>query len=113
MNDLAEDLATESLLERPKSALSRRVRTLTLIVVGFFWVSGGIYGNEELVSAAPPLVVFLFTALVPLVFSLPIALVTAELATAFPSEGPWDPSSAATTRTGCGSRTCSTRRSTR
>ena len=87
MNDLAEDLTTESLLERPKSALSRRVRTLTLIVVGFFWVSGGIYGNEELVSAAPPLVVFLFTALVPLVFSLPIALVTAELATAFPSEG--------------------------
>ena len=63
------------------------MRTLTLIVVGFFWVSGGIYGNEELVSAAPPLVVFLFTALVPLVFSLPIALVTAELATAFPSEG--------------------------
>ena len=45
MNDLAEDLATESLLERPKAALSRRVRTLTLIVVGFFWVSGGIYGE--------------------------------------------------------------------
>ena len=26
------------------------MRTLTLIVVGFFWLSGGIYGNEELVS---------------------------------------------------------------
>ncbi|KAL1496492.1 hypothetical protein AB1Y20_016446 [Prymnesium parvum] len=65
----------------------RGLRVCGLVVIGFFWVSGGIYGNEELVSAAPPLVVVSFTALMPLLFSLPSALMTAELATAFPTDG--------------------------
>ena len=65
----------------------KRVGICSLVVIGFFWVSGGIYGNEELVSAAPPLVVVAFTVLMPLLFSLPSALMTAELATAFPSDG--------------------------
>ena len=47
------------------------MRTLTLVVVGFFWVSGGIYGNEELLGAGPPLVALGLTALLPLLFALP------------------------------------------
>jgi len=65
----------------------RPVGLLSLIVIGFFWVSGGIFGNEELISAAPPSIVLLFTLVIPLIFSLPSALFTAELATAFPSDG--------------------------
>ena len=65
----------------------RRVGVCSLVVIGFFWVSGGIYGNEELVSAAPPLIVCAFTVLMPVAFSLPTALMTAELATAFPAHG--------------------------
>ena len=50
-------------------------------------MSGGIYGNEELVLAAPPLYVFVFTLGAALLFALPNALLTAELSTAFPKLG--------------------------
>ena len=30
------------------------ISALGLVAVGFFWVSGGSYGNEALVLAAPP-----------------------------------------------------------
>mmetsp|Transcript_5033 Transcript_5033/g.10928 ORF Transcript_5033/g.10928 Transcript_5033/m.10928 type:complete len:491 (+) Transcript_5033:78-1550(+) len=69
------------------AAAPKSIGTLSLIVIGFFWVSGGVYGNETLLSAAPPLAVLLFTATIPLLFSLPSALLTAELATSFPSSG--------------------------
>jgi len=84
MSDLSTGPTTTSVsvVQSPKS-----VGLLSLIVIGFFWVSGGIYGNEELVKAAPPLIALLFTLLIPICFSLPSALVTAELATAFPADG--------------------------
>ena len=65
----------------------RTLGTAGLVVIGFFWVSGGIYGNEALVCAAPPAYILLFALVTPLVFSLPIALMTAELSTAFPADG--------------------------
>ena len=46
-----------------------------------------IYGNEELISAAPPLIVLAWTAGCAIFFALPNALMTAELATAFPEPG--------------------------
>lgn len=58
-----------------------------LVTVAFFWVSGGIYGNEVLVEAAAPLYVFAGLVLFPLAYSLPTALITAELATALPEDG--------------------------
>ena len=58
-----------------------------LLVIGFFWVHGGIYGNEAMLMAAPPLYVFLMLLIVPFVYSLPIALIVAELSTAFPEDG--------------------------
>lgn len=58
-----------------------------LVVLGFFWVSGGCYGNEELFAAAPPLVVFPCLLITPLVYSLPLALITVELAAAMPYDG--------------------------
>ena len=58
-----------------------------MVVVGFFWVHGGIYGNEAMLMAGPPLYVFIMLGLVPFVYSLPIALIVAELSTAFPEDG--------------------------
>lgn len=58
-----------------------------MMVVGFFWVHGGIYGNEAVLMAGPPLHVFILLGIVPFVYSLPIALIVAELSTAFPEDG--------------------------
>lgn len=65
----------------------RRLGMASVTAIGFFCVSGGVYGCEELISAAPPLVVCVFTLGVALAFALPNALMTAELATAFPADG--------------------------
>lgn len=87
----------------------RRIGVWGMVVVGFFWVHGGIYGaaaglermawhatdpharraagNEALVAAAPPVYVFTLLAIVPFVYSLPIALIVAELSTAWPEDG--------------------------
>ena len=65
----------------------RRVGACSLVVIGFFWVSGGIYGSEDLLSAGPPLVIFGFVLTVALTFALPNALMTAELATFLPADG--------------------------
>jgi len=65
----------------------KHVGLFGLVVMGFFWVNGGIYGNEELLGAGPPAVVLACTLLLPLLFSLPVALITAELAIAFPADG--------------------------
>ena len=58
-----------------------------MVVVGFFWVHGGIYGNEAMLMAGPPLYVFILLGIVPFVYSLPIALIVAELSSAFPEDG--------------------------
>jgi amino acid transporter len=68
---------------RPK----HKIGVLGMIVVGFFWVHGGIYGNEAMLMAAPPAYVFVMLGIVPFVYSLPIALIVAELSTAFPEDG--------------------------
>ena len=65
----------------------KKVGVLGMVVVGFFWVHGGIYGNESMLMAGPPLYVFILLGVVPFVYSLPIALIVAELSTAFPEDG--------------------------
>ncbi|HEY7676720.1 MAG TPA: APC family permease [Candidatus Methylomirabilis sp.] len=66
----------------------RRVLALgPLIGITFFTVSGGAYGIEDLVPSVGPGMSLLLLLAVPLVWSLPIALVAAELATAMPDEG--------------------------
>eukprot|EP00048_Salpingoeca_helianthica_P000768 m.43866 g.43866 ORF g.43866 m.43866 type:complete len:541 (+) comp10840_c0_seq2:235-1857(+) len=65
----------------------RNVGLFSLLVISFFWASGGIYGNETLLQCAPPATVFLGLFLTPIVYSIPVALMTAELATAMPRDG--------------------------
>ncbi|GIL60391.1 hypothetical protein Vafri_14994 [Volvox africanus] len=63
------------------------IRTLglwPLVTLIFFEVSGGPFGTEDAVSAAGPLLTILGFLVFPVLWSIPEALITAELATAFP-----------------------------
>lgn len=60
---------------------------VSLIAMVFFLVCGGSYGTEDLGGAIPPLFALLGIIIVPWLFSLPIALMTAEMATAMTSKG--------------------------
>ncbi|MEV8097150.1 APC family permease [Kitasatospora sp. NPDC085879] len=65
----------------------RRVRLLPLVALIFFSVSGGAYGIEELFSTSGPGIALLLIVVAPLIYSVPHALVCAELGTAIPVEG--------------------------
>src|SRR4249920_1274253 len=58
-----------------------------LVALTFFCVAGGAYGLEDGVSAAGPLVMLMGLAILPWLWSLPTALMTAELSTAMPEDG--------------------------
>ena len=67
---------------------SKRVLgTLKFVAVAFFLVSGGPFGIEPAVVSAGPLPCLLAFLVFPLCWSLPQALVTAELSTLLPSNG--------------------------
>eukprot|EP00041_Stephanoeca_diplocostata_P011130 m.180609 g.180609 ORF g.180609 m.180609 type:complete len:581 (-) comp18426_c0_seq1:220-1962(-) len=65
----------------------RRMSTAGLLIIAFFWVCGGIYGNETLLKAAPPGIVFLLLLICPFVYALPISIINGELAAALPYDG--------------------------
>jgi amino acid transporter len=58
-----------------------------VLALVFFNVSGGPIGSEAVISSAGPLVGLLSMICFTLLFSLPQAMITAELSTAFPSNG--------------------------
>lgn len=58
-----------------------------LVGLTFFCVAGGAYGLEDGVGATGPLLVLLGIIIVPWLWSLPTALMTAELSTAMPEDG--------------------------
>lgn len=75
--------------DSPRAARALR-RTLTLgplVFVMFFNVSGGAYSIESLVAAAGPALAIAMLVAVPIVYSIPEALIVAELASAVPEEG--------------------------
>ena len=67
--------------------LRRELGFVPLLAVLFFNVSGGPYGIEDTVGVFGPGLVLLLLVLTPLVWSLPVALVMTELASALPEEG--------------------------
>ena len=67
--------------------LRRELGVLSLAAIVFFNVSGGPYGIEDTVSSFGPGLTLLLLVLVPLLWSLPVALVMSELASAMPDEG--------------------------
>jgi amino acid transporter len=70
----------------PRCAL-RKLTLLPLIAVTYFMVSGGPYGLEDAIGHAGYLRTLLLLAVVPVLWSLPTALMIGELASAMPEEG--------------------------
>jgi amino acid transporter len=70
-----------------RATAKRQLRLLPLIGVMFFTVSGGAYGLEDMVSLSGPGIAILLLVLLPIVYSVPSALVIAELGSAMPIEG--------------------------
>jgi amino acid transporter len=66
---------------------ARGLGILQLVAATYFMVSGGPYGLEELVSAVGYRAAILSLIAIPIVWSLPTALVVGELASALPEEG--------------------------
>ncbi|XP_012459149.1 probable polyamine transporter At1g31830 [Gossypium raimondii] len=71
----------------PKSEKYQKVSVIPLVFLIFYEVSGGPFGVEDSVKAAGPLLALLGFLLVPFVWSVPEALITAELGTMFPENG--------------------------
>ncbi|KAI5068096.1 hypothetical protein GOP47_0016441 [Adiantum capillus-veneris] len=65
----------------------RKLTVLPLIFLIFFEVSGGPIGTEQAVQAGGALLALLGFLIFPFIWSVPEALVTAEMATAFPENG--------------------------
>src|SRR5215467_11541357 len=65
----------------------RGIGTVGLVFVLFFSTSGGPYTTETLVHSVGPGLGLLILALVPLVWSVPEALIVGELASMLPEEG--------------------------
>ena len=58
-----------------------------LVFIMFFTVSGGAYGLEDVVGSGGAGMAILLILITPIIWSLPTALMVAELATAMPVEG--------------------------
>lgn len=89
---------TDALVKKPSSKNSsfsaphtprggRQLSMLGLVAMTFFCVSGGPYGLEDAVRAAYPFFFLLGMITIPWIWSLPCALMTAELSTAMPESG--------------------------
>ncbi|RWR77667.1 Amino acid/polyamine transporter I [Cinnamomum micranthum f. kanehirae] len=73
--------------ESKEKKRSNKLKLIPLIFLIFFEVSGGPFGEEPAVAAAGPLLAILGFIIFPFIWSIPEALVTAELATTFPGNG--------------------------
>jgi len=65
----------------------RRLTLFALACLAFFTASGGAFGLEPLVGAVGPGWAIILILVTPLIWSLPMALMVAELATLMPDEG--------------------------
>ncbi len=66
---------------------NRRLKLLPLVAATFFMVSGGPYGIEDILGGAGYLKALVILLLLPILWSLPTALMIGELASALPVEG--------------------------
>uniref|UniRef100_A0A804KMY5 Uncharacterized protein n=1 Tax=Musa acuminata subsp. malaccensis TaxID=214687 RepID=A0A804KMY5_MUSAM len=73
--------------DSPKLGNTRKVSVIPLVFLIFYEVSGGPFGIEDSVQAAGPLLAILGFLIFPFIWSIPEALVTAEMGTMFPENG--------------------------
>lgn len=71
-------------VEKKPRDKSKPISVLKLVVLTFFVVSAGPYGVEEAISSGGALYTVIALVVIPFVMSIPLALMSAELATYFP-----------------------------
>ena len=71
----------------PAASAARKLRLLPLIAATYFMVAGGPYGIEDILGGAGYKWALVILVLLPLIWSLPTALMIGELASALPAEG--------------------------
>ncbi|HTX70877.1 MAG TPA: APC family permease [Thermoleophilia bacterium] len=64
-----------------------QVRVITVFFMIYILVSGGSFGIEDMVSSSGPGLTILLLILLPVFWSLPMALIASELGSAIPGEG--------------------------
>src|SRR5437879_11573731 len=69
------------------STPSRKLQLIPLVAATYFMVAGGPYGLEELIQTSGYKLGLLIMLFVPLVWSLPTALMVGELSAAIPCDG--------------------------
>ncbi|KAE9601175.1 hypothetical protein Lal_00023893 [Lupinus albus] len=70
-----------------KTKPTKKLSLVPLVFLIYFEVAGGPYGEESAVGAAGPLFAIIGFIIFPFIWSIPEALLTAELATTFPGNG--------------------------
>lgn len=65
----------------------KRLGVVPVALLIFYNVSGGPFGSEDALASAGPFLAILGFIIMPLVWSVPEAMLTAELATAIPDDG--------------------------
>ena len=68
-------------------SLKKKLTLAPLVAATYFMVAGGPYGLEELLHKSGYLAAIAILLLVPVLWSLPTALMVGELASALPEEG--------------------------
>ncbi|XP_022159491.1 probable polyamine transporter At1g31830 isoform X2 [Momordica charantia] len=71
----------------PSAHNVKKLSVLPLVFLIFYEVSGGPFGVEDSVGAAGPLLALLGFLVFPFIWSIPEALITAEMGTMFPENG--------------------------
>ncbi|GER56225.1 amino acid permease family protein [Striga asiatica] len=71
----------------PNIKHGKKIPLLPLVFIIFYEVSGGPFGVEDTVNAAGPLLALIGFLIFPLIWSVPEALITAEMGTMFPENG--------------------------
>lgn len=80
---LEEEIATP-IKPREEGDHSQKLSTLALAVLVFYKVSGGPFGCEPSVKAGGPFFAILGFTIMPIIWCIPEALITAELGSAYP-----------------------------
>lgn len=86
MNPFVTNEAVKPRNSSRKSA-SRKMTILPMIAATYFMVAGGPYGLEDVVQKTGYRATLLILVLTPLLWSLPVAMMVSELASAIPEEG--------------------------
>ncbi|OWM69268.1 probable polyamine transporter At3g13620 [Punica granatum] len=87
IQDLEKWLPTTTAEEAEVPSKAKKLTLIPLIFLIYFEVAGGPYGEEPAVQAAGPFLALIGFVIFPFIWSVPEALITAELSTTFPGNG--------------------------